>query len=490
MYVGAYFSNALKRRVLLKTALASLIIFTSPLAAQDIKIKQSVKMIATTAGLSGSKSIVVMDALTGAVLESYKGSKALPPASVTKAATALYVLDALGADTTFKTRLLATGKIKDGVLKGDLILEGSGDPRLDTDALGALAEQLKAQGVKAVRGKFYVYAGALPYQRLIDPEQPDHVGYNPSIDGINLNFNRVFFQWKRGAKGYAIRMLAQARKYTPEVKGIKMMIKNRDLPVFSYRSANGIDKWSVASSALGKAGSRWLPVRQPADYVGEVFRAVAAMNGIRMPKHKVIRKPMSGHPVAVWESGRIRALTKSMIKYSTNMTAEALGLNATIKRGGAVRNLQSSAKEMTKWLEATYGVRGARFVDHSGLGSDSRISAHEMARLLVNAKWDGPLRPLMKEITLRNLNWQKAPIARAKIVVKTGTLNFASALAGYVTCPNGRKLVFAIFTGDMKIRAKITKKDRERPEGGRAWARKSRVMQHRLLRYWVQKYGT
>jgi len=194
MYVGAYFSNALKRRVLLKTALASLIIFTSPLAAQDIKIKQSVKMIATTAGLSGSKSIVVMDALTGAVLESYKGSKALPPASVTKAATALYVLDALGADTTFKTRLLATGKIKDGVLKGDLILEGSGDPRLDTDALGALAEQLKAQGVKAVRGKFYVYAGALPYQRLIDPEQPDHVGYNPSIDGINLNFNRVFFQ--------------------------------------------------------------------------------------------------------------------------------------------------------------------------------------------------------------------------------------------------------------------------------------------------------
>ena len=188
------FRTILNRRFLLKTVLAGMVAFTLPAVAQELKVKQSVKMIVTAAGLSGSKSIVVMDAQTGQVLESYKGAKSLPPASVTKVATALYALDALGADTTFKTRLLITGPIKDGVLKGDLILEGSGDPRLDTDALGALAEQLKAKGVRAVRGKFYVYAGALPYQRQIDPDQPDHVGYNPSIAGINLNFNRVFFQ--------------------------------------------------------------------------------------------------------------------------------------------------------------------------------------------------------------------------------------------------------------------------------------------------------
>jgi D-alanyl-D-alanine carboxypeptidase/D-alanyl-D-alanine-endopeptidase (penicillin-binding protein 4) len=484
------FRMILNRRVLLRTVLTGMVAFTLPAAAQELKVKQSVKMIVTAAGLSGSKSIVVMDAQTGQVLESYKGAKSLPPASVTKVATALYALDALGADTTFKTRLLITGPIKDGVLKGNLILEGSGDPRLDTDALGALAEQLKAKGVRAVRGKFYVYAGALPYQHQIDPDQPDHVGYNPSIDGINLNFNRVFFQWKRGSNGYTTTMMAQARRYTPEVHGIKMMVKNRDLPVFSYRSSGNTDKWSVARSALGNAGSRWLPVRQPADYAGEVFRAVAAINGVRIPKHKVIHKPMSGQPVAVWESGRVYALAKSMIKYSTNMTAEALGLNATVKRGGSARSLRSSAQEMSRWLEAEYGVRGAKFVDHSGLGSDSRVSAHEMARLLVNAKWDGPLRPIMKEVTLRDAGWKKAPISGAKIVVKTGTLNFASALAGYVKSPNGRKLVFAIFTADMKKRASIAKKDRERPEGGQAWARKARIMQHQLLRYWVQKYGT
>lgn len=55
-----------------------------------------------------------MDATTGRVLESHNGSKALPPASVTKAATALYAMSALGAGSTFKTRLVATGSIVKG----------------------------------------------------------------------------------------------------------------------------------------------------------------------------------------------------------------------------------------------------------------------------------------------------------------------------------------------------------------------------------------
>ncbi len=478
----------LNRRHILAFTLAALV--AAPASGQELKIKNSIDAIVAGASLSGSKSIVVMDATTGRVLESYNGSKALPPASVTKVATALYAMSALGSENTFKTRLLATGPIKNGVLKGDLILEGSGDPRLDTDALGSLAGQLKKAGVKSVKGKFLVYAGALPYQPQIDDTQPNHLGYNPTISGINLNFNRVFFQWKRSTKGYAVDMFARANKYSPNVRGIKMAVKDRNQPVFKYRSVNGADHWSVAKSALGKGGSRWLPVRQPADYAGEVFQSVAAINGIRVPKHKVVRKKVSGKTVAIWESGTVRQLAKSMIKYSTNMTAETLGLSASVKHGVKANSLRRSGKAMTDWLEGTYGIRSARFVDHSGLGSDSRISAHEMARLLTNAKWNGPLRPIMKEITLRNSKYQKAPIKGTKVVVKTGTLNFASALAGYITCANGRKLAFAVFTADQKRRGQITKKDRERPAGGRAWARKSRVMQHQLIRHWVQTYGS
>jgi len=477
----------LNRRRILAFALGMLT--AMPVFAQELKIKNSTGTIVAASGLSGSKSIVVMDAITGRVLESHNGSKALPPASVTKAATALYALSALGGDARFKTRLLATGPVQSGVLNGDLILQGSGDPHLDTDALGSLVGQLEKAGVTSVKGKFLVYAGALAHQAQIDETQPSHVGYNPTISGLNLNFNRVFFQWKRSSKGYAVDMFARAKRYSPNVQGIKMAVKNREAPVFKYRSVNGTDHWTVAQAALGKGGSRWLPVRHPADYAGEVFQSVAAINGIRVPRHKVVTRQVSGQTIAVWESGTVRTLAKSMIKYSTNMTAETLGLSASVQRGANAKSLRKSGKAMSDWLEATYGVRGARFVDHSGLGPDSRISAHEMGRFLVNAKWDGPLRSIMKEHALRNAQYKLAPIEGAKVVVKTGTLNFVSALAGYITAPNGRKLVFAILTADQKRRAQITKQNRERPAGGRTWARKSRVMQQQLIRYWIQRYG-
>lgn len=103
-------------------------------------------------------------------------------------------------------------------------------------------------------------------------------------------------------------MFARAKKYSPNVSGIKMAVQDRSAPVFSYRSVNGTDTWSVAKSALGKGGSRWLPVRRPADYAGEVFRSVAAYNGITLPKHKVIETPVSGNVMAVWNSPSVGAL--------------------------------------------------------------------------------------------------------------------------------------------------------------------------------------
>ena len=74
-------------------------------------------------------------------------------------------------------------------------------------------------------------------------------------------------------------------------------------------------------------------------------------------------------------------------------------------------------------------------------------------------------------------------------MAKTGTLNFASALAGYIDTPNGQKLTFAIFTADMGKRAKIKKADRERPAGSITWRKRSKQMQQRLLRRWALEYG-
>ena len=145
------------------------------------------------AKLGGQVGYLAVDAATGAVVDARAPDAALPPASTAKAITALYALERLGVRHRFYTRLIALGPVAGGRIDGDLMLVGSGDPTLSTDGLAAMAADLRAQGVRGVSGRFLVQEGALPSLRVIDPDQPDHVGYNPAISGLNLNFNRVYF---------------------------------------------------------------------------------------------------------------------------------------------------------------------------------------------------------------------------------------------------------------------------------------------------------
>mgnify|MGYP001797980898 CR=1 FL=1 len=149
------------------------------------------------ANLGGDVGFAVADTQSGEILEARMGTTYLPPASTLKSVTALYALDRLGPEYRFKTRVLATGPVRAGKIEGDLILAGGGDPTLDTDQLAELAGLLREAGIREVTGAFKVYAGALPRGDRIDGDQPEHVAYNPSYGGLNVNFYRVHFDWKR-----------------------------------------------------------------------------------------------------------------------------------------------------------------------------------------------------------------------------------------------------------------------------------------------------
>jgi D-alanyl-D-alanine carboxypeptidase/D-alanyl-D-alanine-endopeptidase (penicillin-binding protein 4) len=441
------------------------------------------------ARLGGLVGFIVADARTGDVLESLMPDELLPPASVAKSVTALYAMTALGEGFRFQTRLIATGPITEGRLDGDLVLEGSGDPELDTDDLAEIAAKLKAAGLREVTGRFRVYAGALPYIRSIDPEQPDHVGYNPAISGVNLNFNRVHFQWQRASTGWAVSMDARSDTLRPAVSVAKMAVVNRDLPVYTYRDAMGVDEWTVASQALGNGGSRWLPVRRPDLYAGEVLQVLAGAQGIRLPDAEITGTRPSGTAIVTHDSDSLSEMTRLMLRYSTNITAEVLGLTASRKGGAPVDSLQASARAMSDWMRATMGAKDAVFLDHSGLSGESRVSARDLCKMLVAVGPAGSLHAHLKEVPV----WddQSKPLIGApyQIHAKTGTLNFVSALAGYVTPDVGPPLAFAIFTADVERRAQIPPEEMERPNGASAWAQRARLLQQKLIRRWAAVYS-
>ncbi|MCI2394084.1 D-alanyl-D-alanine carboxypeptidase/D-alanyl-D-alanine-endopeptidase [Aliiroseovarius sediminis] len=449
----------------------------------------SAEALIADARLGGKIGFVVADARTGEILEAKSPVLPLPPASVAKAITAAYGISTLGLEHRFTTEVVATGPIEAGVVQGDLVLVGGGDPTLDTDALVALSKGLKEKGIMAIKGDFVVYGGQLPYQRMIDPGQPDHLGYNPAVAGLNLNYNRVHFEWKRTGQDFDVAMDARSGRFRPAVKMARMQIIDRKGPVYTYEDAKGVDNWTVARGALGKGGSRWLPVRRPDLYAGEVFQVLARSDGIRLPGPVVSTTPPTGTTLAAHSSRPLMDVARGMLKYSTNLTAEVIGLSASSARGEAPESLAASGAAMAKWMNTELGARRATFQDHSGLSDRSRVSANDMVKALVSAGPDGYLHDLMKDLTPLDRLGRPVYDSSYSIKAKTGTLNFVSSLAGYLTGPDGTPLSFAIFTADLDRRAAIPKAERERPKGAKGWSRQSRWLQHQLLSRWALTYG-
>ncbi len=445
------------------------------------------ELLAAT-GLSGEQALAVADARSGRLLEVRNPVLSFPPASVTKLFTAQYALETLGPDHAFATRLLATGPVRDGRLEGDLVLLGGGDPMLDTDGLAELAAMLAAQGLREVAGRFRVHGGRLPGIRRIDPAQPEHLGYNPAISGLNLNFNRVYFEWKRNGSSYEVSMDARSERYRPPVKLARMTVVERKYPVYTYDQTGETEIWTVARAALGKGGARWLPVRQPELYAGQVFRELAAAQGLALPVPHLARGAVSGAVLAERRSLPLQSILRSMLYYSTNLIAEVCGLSATLARGGKAGSLSASAREMGEWARARLGVRKARFADHSGLNDASRLSASDTVQALLRIGPDSVLASIMKETRLRDERGNPIYDAPVKVVAKSGTLNFASNLAGFIFGDEGHDLAFAVFAADSARRASIPEHDRERPPGARGWNDRAHRLQDALLRRWAAVY--
>ena len=480
--------NTLTRRAALSTALAalgssafavaplnSLRPVTRPAAPPDLL--GGAAAVIRSFSLKGQVSCALMDPENGRLLDAYLPETELPPASVTKALTAAYGLQKLGRDFQFITRLSLQGRVVNGALVGDIILTGSADPTLHTDDLVNFAKALQKTGIQRVKGRLVIVDNGFPYQREIDSSQLPQANYNPAIAGLNLNLNRVQFEWARQAGGgYDLSMSAPGRIYRPQIPSIGMRVEERAAPSYAYQHALDREQWSVQRAVLGKDGGRWLPARNPRRYAGEAFQAICAEMGMQMPSPTIVE---GQYPDAVMtvdiaqkESRPYYEIAKSMLKLSTNLTAEVIGLTAS-----GAPTLRQSASALSQFAQA-HGMRGT-VVDHSGLSDQSRLTAGGLAMFMAWHHRNG-LADLLKPKILRH---KGKPMDGVDLRVKTGTLNFVSSLSGYLTY-KGKSLGFAILTADMARREKV--KGSENPRGAKGWEARSRSLQYAILRDWLR----
>ena len=280
-------------------------------------------------------------------------------------------------------------------------------------------------------------------------------------------------------------MHARAVRFSPATNVSAMEIVEREAPVFDYVAGLGRDRWSVAKKALGKNGARWLPVRFPGHYAADVFRTLARSNGIVLKAPEYLSEVPTDPAIASVMSEPLALVLTGMLKHSTNLTAEIVGLSSSVANGVPVGSLLGSGSRMAGWAIEAFGCSGAQFRDHSGLGYGSVLSARDMVKILAR---NAQVAPLLKPVNLTLNNSNPAP-AGVEVRAKTGTLNFVSSLAGYVRTKSGRELCFAIFTADTERRDAIPPEARERPKGAKGWSRRSRTLQKKLIRSWAAKFG-
>lgn len=427
--------------------------------------------------LGEATGFLLVDLDSGAVVEGQGADVARPPASVQKMVTALWARETLGPDYRFATRLLAGGPVVDGRLRGDLALAGDGDPTLDTDRLGALAAGLGVGGVRAVEGRFLVAEGALPGVGEIDDTQPADAAYNPGVGGLNLNFNRVFAGWKAGGAGLAFRAPGEA--FQTEVDGVQGAVGPGLHP--ERRLEAGAEVWSMPAGGMRRAGSLWLPVARPGRYAGEVFRRLAGQRGLVLPQAEAV-PAATGAVVGVTLSADLDTVLRDMLRFSTNLTAEVVGLRASQARGLAPANFAASAAAMAEWAAARYELAPVRLVNHSGLSGAARVTPAALVRLLRGAEGDG-LPALLPPRPILDAHGQAAGIEGVTVRSKTGTMDFVSGLAGYMI--GKRRLAFAILVSDVERRATITPEQRAAPPGAEVWLDRARGQEQALLRRWA-----
>ncbi|MBX2853562.1 MAG: D-alanyl-D-alanine carboxypeptidase/D-alanyl-D-alanine-endopeptidase [Rhodobacteraceae bacterium] len=450
---------------------------------------------------SGATGFALIDLDSRTVVERLAADTSFIPASVAKAPTSLYALETLGPDFTFETLLIIDGEIENGVLKGDLYLRADGDPTLDTSDLGVLARDLSMAGVSRVEGAFYYDAGDWLQREAINPLQPRHAAYNPPLSGLNLNFNRVLFEWKREKSGqYNVAMQAHAARRSVLAQTVLARV-NSELPgdtPFRYSAVSPtLEMWEVARGALGKRGRRWLPVKRPALYAAATFRTLAEEYGVSMPEPSRKSAPGAGSGarlVARHASKPLSNILRGMLKYSTNLTAETVGLAASARRGLSPLSVDGSAQMMSSWLVERYGAiagDGASLKNHSGLDPKSRMTPREAAHLMAQVGADNlqfdVFHQLLPKHGLRGLSG-------AEVRAKTGTMYYGRGLAGYLSCDAGARYAFAIFTSDIQRRqqfdATLDPEKEEKPKGGTQWLRTAKAIEKKLLKGWSNKYCT
>lgn len=449
----------------------TLILFFAQLVQAQIQTRLN-ELVNDSRLQSATVAFCLTDVKTGEILLQHNASKAVIPASLMKISTTIAALEVIGSNAIFSTSVFSLGEIEDGILTGDLMIVGGGDPTLGSSFFGqytafenAVTETLKSNGVKKITGSFWID------ERYFNNDVPaswsweDISNYYASpARSLNYRDNTIELIFKTGAKGSVAQLISTQPK-VPNLMVESQVLAAEISSDEAYCFAAPDDFRMVVKGSLPANRAEFsvkAALPEPGLFLGHVVAESFQNAGIEFEgdvKKMKDDSPLKNQNKALiyqMKSPSVREIVRITNRNSVNLFAETLAKQVSKKLSPESQNPYQQLN--TFWKGKLTSSIGLNVKDGSGLSHYNTITVSQLCEMLVyanKANYAGDFKSSLpaagKEGTLRNFG--KGTSLENNMIAKSGYMTGSRGYAGYMKLKSGREVAVTLMVNHYSISA-------------------------------------
>ena len=413
-------------------------------------------------------SIYIQDVDSSYPIASWQSHTIRKPASVIKLLTTYSAVLNLGFNYRWETKFYYTGKIRNGILRGDFYVKASGDSTLSTDDLDDIVAQVKANGIRKIQGNIVIDRTLFRVSSRNNSgfDKNKYSPYNAMPDAIMFNKRKSTFCINTNAKR------AKIVKDVPD--GSYKIVNKLRIVNGSCRRGRSWPRVKIKTDSSSRSTvfltgrlSRHCGTRKICKVISMPHRAFYYAlkeklldNGIKVTGTLKLKKvPKKAKYLFSHYSEPLERIISTIAKKSDNLMARQLFLTLGATSFSPPSTLYKSRKAVEKTL-GRYNIleKGTTRIENgSGLSRSARITAKSLANLLNHAykhygqRWMNTLSIAGVDGTIHNRFKYSSVFGRAWM--KTGTIKGVKNIAGYVEGISGQRYVVVVLVNDRHAHA-------------------------------------
>ncbi len=429
---------------------------------------------------NGQFGFAMYDVATGTLLEKERADESLLPASTMKTVTSAAAMDILGADYKFKTLLEYDGTIENGVLKGNVILKGGGDPSLGSDRyqwgtdraslLTIWVKKLREKGVTRIEGD--IIADASIFEDALTPSTWvwSDIGnyYGAGACGLSFNENSYDVLFVPGKSVGSKAAFVGTRPPMPDIKFVNEMKTGSASSGdngFVYGAQYTFLRTLRGTVPMGDTFVIKGSIPDPALFAAQSLRSALLADSIGVTglatTHRILAaegKSLSASRTTLYthQSPPLKDIVYWLNKKSINLYAEHLVkmIGYTMLKDGSTEGGTKAIVEY--WKGKGIPVDGLHMMDGSGLSRYNGITPNQLASILRSNASQPWFQDFFGSLPIAGIascpgtlkNMCKGTAAEGNVWAKSGYISRVRTYAGYVETQSGRRLCFAMMANN------------------------------------------